>query len=1023
MRKPYDATMLVLMVGALALGAHGCTPSAERDTAVSARRAAEAAEAARAAARDTSGVPADASPAGEAPNARAPEQAAPTDPEPRCGSGTHGAVTRVEIPGSASGKTAAAVKELAAELGQARREHCGKIPDQTFESLAYTAEVAARITGGYGAQSEMWLGRTRKLLGRLREGGSDPYPAERGRISLRGYRSPVSEHRQGYAVYIPPDYDPERSYPLMVVMHGGTANGNLFLGVVLGNNMSWKAYREHLWDEFEPRWKPDWIVMAPDGFGHVMWRWMGERDVLDAIEEVQRSYNVDPDRVVLGGLSNGGVGAYGIGLRHAWRFSAVMAMAGAPSWMQYAGGRMLEEEADCVRPLSGLHLAENAFNTDFRYYHGRADTGPMKPRFVDQFTASIRRLGVPFKKTWYQLGHDILYAVHKHGRIYEKLAEVKRNPRPREVRLVTGDYRANRQHWVSVTRLARYPELGRVRARVEEGGLVVDTANVRAFSLHLGDAPLAPEGTGDGAAEVSITIDGSVVHRGAPEKLPETAHFVRERKEWRRGIPRAKAGRLQKRPGLSGPITDAYYDAVVHVYGTGAPDLEERLKRAAEKGSNGWPLWLWRVSQPVLADTEVTPEIMRDNHLVLYGTPGSNRILERIRVRLPIALGPDAITLGEERFTGNGLGTRFIYPNPLFPDRYVIVQWGLTAAAVMAGHNLPDFLPDYVVYDERATAARERLVFRRSRRPLALGFFDDSWRLPVPPKQEASGSRDAGVDAVSASPADTVEPGDGRPATATAGTIRFKGALASLLPVLPAPPKPPVPRRFLAPPEDPAGVAAREIARRVARFPSFRSLAAGATWRVRPRAIWSIRPQQQCLDAMKDAGIEAELWTELLPTPVPTPVHLRGSVDGVWFRTVHEDEDRPIIISCELATRLPALVAILKRHGVTAVDVMSDYRPEPRTSFHTLGLALDLYRFQTKGGFLEVARHFQLAPDFRTCRAPPPDDLRGRKLLQIVCQLAASKKFSTVITPNYNLGHRDHFHLDIRPNDPRFFLR
>ena len=44
---------------------------------------------------------------------------------------------------------------------------------------------------------------------------------------------------------------------------------------------------------------------------------------LDVIDDVTRHYSVDEDRIVLGGLSNGGVGAYAIGTRHAWRFSAV----------------------------------------------------------------------------------------------------------------------------------------------------------------------------------------------------------------------------------------------------------------------------------------------------------------------------------------------------------------------------------------------------------------------------------------------------------------------------------------------------------------------------------------------------------------------------------------------------------------------------------------------------------------------------------------------------------------------------
>ncbi len=36
---------------------------------------------------------------------------------------------------------------------------------------------------------------------------------------------------------------------------------------------------------------------------------------------------------------------------------------------------------------------------------------------------------------------------------------------------------------------------------------------------------------------------------------------------------------------------------------------------------------------------------------------------------------------------------------------------------------------------------------------------------------------------------------------------------------------------------------------------------------------------------------------------------------------------------------------------------------------------------------------------------------------------SVTAQFSTVLTPNYNEGHRDHVHLDARPDDTRVFLR
>ena len=63
------------------------------------------------------------------------------------------------------------------------------------------------------------------------------------------------------------------------------------------------------------------------------------------------------------------------------------------------------------------------------------------------------------------------------------------------------------------------------------------------------------------------------------------------------------------------------------------------------------------------------------------------------------------------------------------------------------------------------------------------------------------------------------------------------------------------------------------------------------------------------------------------------------------------------------------------------------------------------------------------AGEQRTCSGPQPTSGSARVLRRIACDLYRSGKFQSVLTPNYNEGHRDHFHIDIRPDDPRAFLR
>ncbi|MEZ4252822.1 MAG: alpha/beta hydrolase-fold protein [Polyangiales bacterium] len=270
---------------------------------------------------------------------------------------------------------------------------------------------------------------------------------------------------QGYAIYLPPDYDPSRTYPLYIALHGGSSNGNLFLGVVLGNNMDWLRYDEFVYDDFTPRWTPDWIVVAPTGFGQILWRWMGEQDVLDVIADVQKHYAVDEDRVVLGGLSNGGLGAHAIGTRHASRFGgasdgrgaeldAIPRRHGAPSRGRAHRGAPLQRPASAREHLGQrLPLLPRAQRP-----------GPMRPRWLSKsLDAGGRPLGAPVRGTWYDAGHDILYLVHRHGRT-GAFAEERRDRSPREVRVVSGDHRASRQHWVDHA-LRHHPEPHRARGR------------------------------------------------------------------------------------------------------------------------------------------------------------------------------------------------------------------------------------------------------------------------------------------------------------------------------------------------------------------------------------------------------------------------------------------------------------------------------------------------------------------------------------------------------------------------------
>jgi len=904
------------------------------------------------------------------------------------------------------------VESLRGRLAEVRADRPSGVPEGTLTSIAYLLDVSERIERRFPSQSEAWRTRAARFLDSV-EQGRDPYPQAAGQILNRGYDPSFSSSRQGYAIYLPPDYDPSREYPVMVMLHGGSSNGNLFLGVVLGNNMDWERYNQFLYDDFTPRWSPDWIVVAPDGVGQVIWRWMGEQDVLEVIDDVVRHYSVDEDRIALGGLSNGGMGAYSIGTRHAWRFSLVQAMAGAPSWLQYTGGRPSDAEEATMLRYSGMHLIENATNTSFFYYHGTEDPGPMRPAFVRQLDDRVEDLGVDVTGRWYQHGHDLLYLVHRHGRIYPNLLEYERDRSPAEVTLVTGDYRAARQHWVRVTRIERYPQLATVRARASTGSITATTDNVIELAFDLRDAPVGPSG------ELTITVDGAEVYSGPRLHAGHVVRCARDDEgEWSLGFLPPPEDGLEKVPGLAGPITDAYHDEIIHVYGTQNASHTSSLQRTAQRGANGWPLGLWHLDQRVVADTEVTAQMMREAHLALYGGPGDNAVLDRIMEQLPIRAEEDAVVMANgQRFEGRRVGARYVYPNPEQPDRYVLVHLGTSPEAVSLTRNLPDFVPDYVVYDHRSAASRVRLIHRSNRQPLAAGFFDRHWQLPEWHDPHARPLPDG----VSAEEMRALALRVGAPADFILPAPLFEQTPAPQLDPGDEPAAPARPTRFLAPYDAPNGPIARQIARHVPRFYNYRAIIPGGDWIVSERASFKIRPEQRCLDVLDRLGVPYARHTEELSTPTPTPVEITGAVNGVSFETVRPDT--PVLLSCEMAARLPLLTRIVRRQGVQRIVVLSSHRTRPTQSFHRMGMALDLFAFDTRQGRMSVLDHFVETPAHRTCEAPEPDDWRARRLLRIACDLVESRQFNSVLTPNYNDGHRNHFHIDIRPDDDRIFVR
>ena len=201
------------------------------------------------------------------------------------------------------------------------------------------------------------------------------------------------------------------------------------------------------------------------------------------------------------------------------------------------------------------------------------------------------------------------------------------------------------------------------------------------------------------------------------------------------------------------------------------------------------------------------------------------------------------------------------------------------------------------------------------------------------------------------------------------------------------------------------------------------------------------------------ALIQALGWHGEVPSPTYTlvqsapgvlaPVRLPEDVGGVVYRTAiakHLRATNPYdVFDCRLALALHDFSKVLRAHDIDEVLIFSAWRPPGKQwddgklgHRHPGALAIDAYRFgkkladgQAERTWLEVARDFHGTIGPLPCgsgAAPPtPSTPEARELRSIACEAADQHFFTSILTPNYNRAHFNHFHLEVTP-DVRWFL-
>jgi hypothetical protein len=546
--------------------------------------------------------------------------------------------------------------------------------------------------------------------------GDAPWTRQKGLVA-RAYRSKIDGSIQPYGMVIPESYNGARTR-MDFWIHGR--------GETL-SELSFLDQRMHTVGNVSPA---NTLVLHLYGRYCCANKLAGEVDLFEALAHAKKFYTIDEDRIVVRGFSMGGASAWQFGTHFAGLWCAISPGAGFAETPEFLGSYQNEDVRNAPwwqkklwRVYNSSDYALNLSNCPTIAYSGEIDK---QKQAADVMDRELKKEGLDMihiigPQTAHKLHPDSLIEIER------RLADITAKGReraPREVHFTTWTLAYNQMKWVTVDGLAEHWQRARVDAVVEsDKAIQVKTHNVTALTLDF-EAGYAPLNLFE---PTTVVIDGTSVTCGkAKTDRSWRASFVKKGNAW--ALAGEPASGLVKRHGLQGPIDDALMDSFLFVTPTGTPINEAAGKWVTSELQHATHEWQrqFRGDAPQKKDMEIKDEDIAKNNLVLWGDPSSNAVLKKIADKLPVKWTAEGIQVGAKKYAAGEHVPILIYPNPLNPQKYVVLNSSFTYREYDYLNNARQVpkLPDWAIVN--LSVAPDAV---NPGKVVDAGFFDEKWQV------------------------------------------------------------------------------------------------------------------------------------------------------------------------------------------------------------------------------------------------------------------------------------------------------
>ncbi len=536
--------------------------------------------------------------------------------------------------------------------------------------------------------------------------------SERGNI-IRGYRSSIDDSYQPYGLFVPENLDLSKPVPLLVWLHGrGDKITDLhFLKRCLTKSQAFGGFVED---------QQDAIILYPFGRQCVGWKHAGEIDVFEAIESVKNDYPIDEDRIALAGFSMGGAGAWHIGAHYRDHFCAVHAGAGFAETKEYQRLQPEDYPPEIEQTLWQVYdtpsYVHNLLNGPVLAYSGGEDK---QKQAADLMERELKRVGYDLRHVVGEgMGHK--YNQESVDEIWAWLLEAwerGRNPRPSWVIWETPTLRYPGYSWLQILGLEQHWDGALVEGRWDKDEKVIE------LDLEKVTAVAVKGSESESLSGYQLKLGEQTIDVTDPGFPVEGVSLIRKDGTWEMGEP----GKGRKRPGMQGTIDDAFMSRFVVVPPTKAPSNAKLARWVDFELDHFRDRWssLLRGELIERRASSLDSGDVAESNLILWGDPDSNPVIAEMVEGLPVEWGDGEFTFRGKTYDSGEFVPAFIFPNPLNPERYVVINSGLT---FREGHDRTNSLQNPKLGDWVVIGLDEDPSDLATGRIEASGFFDEEWQ-------------------------------------------------------------------------------------------------------------------------------------------------------------------------------------------------------------------------------------------------------------------------------------------------------